>query len=55
MEFFKEIQQQGITHQYQKPTVYCKLFEDNIEALEIAKVPKMRPRTKHIASMLKLD
>ena len=48
MEFFKEIQQQGITHRYQKPTVYCKLFEDNSAALEIAKVPKMRPRTKHI-------
>jgi len=48
MEFFKEIQQQGITHQYQTPTVYCKLFEDNSAALEIAKVPKMRPRTKHI-------
>ena len=48
MEFFKEIKEQGITHQYQTPTVYCKLFEDNSAALEIARVPKMRPRTKHI-------
>jgi hypothetical protein len=31
-----------------KPTVYCKVFEDNSGAIELAKVPKMRPRTKHI-------
>jgi len=31
-----------------KPTVYCRDFEDNSGALEIAKVPKTRPRTKHI-------
>ena len=29
-------------------TVMCKAFEDNTGALELAKVPKMRPRTKHI-------
>jgi hypothetical protein len=28
--------------------VYCKAFEDNSGALELAKAPKMRPRTKHI-------
>jgi len=28
--------------------VYSKLFEDNSATLEIAKVPKMHPRTKHI-------
>eukprot|EP00957_Ditylum_brightwellii_P087858 6690782-Ditylum_brightwellii.AAC.1 len=26
----------------------CKVFEDNSGALELARVPKMRPRTKHI-------
>ena len=26
----------------------CKLFEDNSGAVELANVPKMRPRTKHI-------
>ncbi len=31
-----------------KPTVHCRIFEDNSGALEITKVPKMRPRTKHI-------
>jgi hypothetical protein len=30
------------------PTVYCKLFEDNAGAIYLAKVPKMRPRTRHI-------
>ena len=30
------------------PTVKCTVFEDNVGAIEIAKVPKMRPRTKYI-------
>ena len=28
--------------------VYCKCFEDNTGALELATVPKLRQRTKHI-------
>ena len=28
--------------------VYCKAFEDNSGGLEQAKLPSMRPRTKHI-------
>jgi hypothetical protein len=28
------------------PRVYCKAFEDNSGALELARLPKMRPRTK---------
>ena len=32
-----------------KPEVKCSLFEDNNGALELAKAPKYRPRTKHIA------
>ena len=28
--------------------VYCHCFEDNSSALELAKLPKMRPCTKHI-------
>jgi hypothetical protein len=31
-----------------KPYVYCKVFEDNSGALELAQLPKLRPRTKHI-------
>ena len=26
----------------------CKAFEDNAGAIELAKAPKLRPRTKHI-------
>jgi hypothetical protein len=31
-----------------KPYVYCKVFKDNSGALELARLPKIRPRTKHI-------
>ena len=31
-----------------QPEVFCTAFEDNSGALEMARVPKMRPRTKHI-------
>ena len=31
-----------------KPYIYCKVFEDNAEALELARLPKLHPRTKHI-------
>jgi hypothetical protein len=30
------------------PVVHCKAFEDNSGVLELARLPKMRPRTKHI-------
>jgi hypothetical protein len=30
------------------PHVYRKVFEDNSEALELARLPKLQPRTKHI-------
>jgi hypothetical protein len=30
------------------PRVHCKAFEDNSGALELARLPKLRPRTKHI-------
>ena len=30
------------------PQVHCKAFEDNMGAIELSKLPKMRPRTKHI-------
>ena len=32
----------------QPTTIHCKAFEDNSGALEMAKVPKMSPRTKHL-------
>jgi hypothetical protein len=30
------------------PRVHCKAFEDNSGALKLARLPKLRPRTKHI-------
>lgn len=30
------------------PTFKCDIFEDNTAAVEIANVPKIRPRTRHI-------
>ena len=32
-----------------RPSVKCKVFEDNNGAIELAKAPKIRPRTKRIA------
>ena len=48
MNLFKELQTNGFDENYVAPKVHCKAFEDNMGALELAKVPKMRPRTKHI-------
>jgi len=38
IEFFKEIERDSIEYKFQPPIVYCKLFEDNSAALEIARV-----------------
>jgi hypothetical protein len=48
MNLLKEMQSFGIPISKTTPTVYCKLFEDNAGAIQLAKVPKMRPRTRHI-------
>jgi hypothetical protein len=48
MRLVEEIQQQMNIPMDIIPTVRCKLFEDNTGAIELANVPKMRPRTKHI-------
>jgi hypothetical protein len=48
MELLKELQDKKIGFPPSKPGIHCKVFEDNSGAIEIAKVPKMRPRTKHI-------
>jgi len=34
------------------PAVHCKVMEDNVGALEMARLPKMRPRTKHLCVKL---
>jgi hypothetical protein len=48
MELLKELQNRNIGFPTTQPGIHCKVFEDNSGAIEIAKVPKMRPRTKHI-------
>ena len=48
MEMLKEMIKHGFDIQSAQATVHCKVFEDNSGALEIARVHKYRPRTKHL-------
>jgi hypothetical protein len=48
MHLLEEIKSYGIDVATSTPQVKCKVFEDNSGALEMAKVHKYRPRTKHI-------
>jgi hypothetical protein len=48
MELIKEMKEHNISVICTKPYIYCKVFEDNSGALELARLPKLRPRTKHI-------
>jgi hypothetical protein len=48
MELIKETKEHHIPVICTKPYVYCKVFKDNSGALELARLPKLRPRTKHI-------
>ena len=48
MELVEEIKARGFNVLCTEPYVYCKSFEDNSGALELARLPKLRPRSKHI-------
>jgi len=48
MNLLEEMMEQDFQVICTKPHVYCKVFEDNSGALELARLPKLRPRTKHI-------
>jgi hypothetical protein len=48
MDLMKEAHRQGVINKVGKPQVHCKVFEDNTGAIEIARLPKMRPCTKHL-------
>ena len=48
MNLMTECKERDILRETYDPKVYCKAFEDNSGALEMARSPKMRPRTKHI-------
>ena len=48
MMFLMEEINEKITTVITNPTLKCTMFEDNSAAIEIAKVPKIRPRTRHL-------
>ena len=48
MNLLEEGQSYGVPIYSTTPVVRCKIFEENAGALELANVPKMRPRTRHI-------
>jgi hypothetical protein len=48
MNLIHEFKEHGFPVTSSQPKVYCKAFEDNSGALELARLPKIRPRTKHI-------
>ena len=58
MDFLKELSDLGLpinstkaslnSKAFKQVNVYCDAYEDNSAALEMAKVPKMRPRTRHL-------
>jgi hypothetical protein len=48
MNLLNEFKAFGIALPKTNPSVFCKIFEDNAGAIHLAKVPKMRPHTRHI-------
>ena len=48
MELLKEMKQMDYPVESSQAQVHCRVFEDNSGALEMAKVHKYRPRTKHL-------
>jgi hypothetical protein len=48
MNLLEEMREQEFKVILTEPYVYCKVFEDNLGALELARLPKLCPRTKHI-------
>ena len=48
MNMLNELKAHGFKISSTKPTITCRVFEDNSGALEMATTHKFRPRTKHI-------
>jgi Reverse transcriptase (RNA-dependent DNA polymerase) len=48
IELLEEAASKGVPIAGSKPTFRCTVFEDNAGCVELANVPKMRPRTRHI-------
>ncbi len=49
MDLIREMKDRHIPVICSKPYAYCKVFEDNAGALELARLPKLCPPTKHIS------
>ena len=49
MKLMDEMKSFGIDLVKNQPVIRCRVFEDNVGAVEVANTPKLRPRTKHIA------
>jgi hypothetical protein len=48
IQILDDLKARGFVLPSKTPQVYCKAFEDNSGALEMARLPKLRPRTKHV-------
>ncbi len=48
MDLIQEMKDRHIPVICSKPYVYCNVFEDNAGAMELARLPKLHPHTKHI-------
>ncbi len=48
MLLIQEVQEKEFPVICTKPYIYCKVYEDNSSALELARLSKLCPRTKHI-------
>ena len=53
VHLIKEIKEAGVDlPTASQPKTICRVFEDNVGALELANTHKLRPRTKHLAVQL---
>jgi hypothetical protein len=48
MNLLQKMREQHFKVIFIKSYVYCKVFEDNAGALELTRLPKLCPRTKHM-------
>jgi hypothetical protein len=48
MYLLKELKEAHFNLNTAIPKIHCKAYEDNVGAIEMARLPKMRPRTKHL-------
>jgi hypothetical protein len=48
MQLLKEMKRRGFPINAPQARVHCHVFEDNSGALEMARIHKYRPRTKHL-------